>query len=67
MKILKFSYFLGTASFFPSGNGLIIQLTASTIALVLLAFINKLMKPCIIKRHNTLEVGGYLIAAWVIN
>lgn len=62
----KFNHFLGTASFFPVGNGLIIQLTTSTIALVMLAFIDKLMKPCIIKRHNTLEVGGYLIAAWVM-
>jgi hypothetical protein len=47
------------------GEGLIIQLTVSTVALIILAFIDKIMKPCIIKRHNTLEVGGYFIAAWV--
>lgn len=65
ISLFFFSYNKGTASFFPVGTGLIIQLTVSTIALLFLALIDKIMKPCLVKKHNILEVGGYLIAAWV--
>jgi hypothetical protein len=38
-------------------------------AFVLLGFgiLTRKMKPCLVKKVNPLEMGGYFLAGWVIN
>jgi len=63
-------YFLGFISFFkPSSSSdtsaMIIQLIGTSTVLFLLAIASFVLKPCLIKKINVWDVGGYSASAWV--
>lgn len=55
----------GAAAFFAHPDVVIYQSVASAFILLGFGILARMMKPCLIKKFNPLEMGGYLLAGWV--
>jgi len=56
----------GLASFFVRDSVLIIQFIGIVVLMVLLAILVNKTKPCYYEKFNSIEMGGYLLVAWVV-